>query len=131
QSETRKLTLPEAIELALKENTALRIARARVDERSGRTAVARSNYYPQLGNSSTYSMVSNQQLITIPSGALGTIPGLGSFPLTDTTFNQGSNHLLLSMTTAGQPLTQLLKIRQGVQVAQADERIAAADLLKA
>jgi len=130
-AETRKITLPEAVDLALKQNTALKIARARVDESAHRKTSARSNYFPQITNSTMLSQVSDNQLVSIPAGALGTIPGLGSFPQTNTTFSQGSNQLLLGMTTAGQPLTQLLKIRQGMHIANADERLASADLRKA
>jgi outer membrane protein TolC len=56
------------------------------------------------------------------------VPGLGPFPTQTITFDQGSNTLVLANTTLGQPITQLLKIREGVRVAAADRRISEAEL---
>ena len=67
----------------------------------------------------------------MPAGSLGSIPGLGPFPVETMAFDQGSRFVILGNTTAGQPLTQLLKVRQGVRVAEADVRISAAELKKA
>jgi outer membrane protein TolC len=131
RAETRKITLPEAVSLALKQNTSLSIARARVREKGQRTATARSDYFPQISNETTVGALSDKQLISVPAGALGTIPGLGPFPSQTMEFSQGSTLVTLGSTTAAQPLTQLLKIRQGVNVAAADERISEAELRKA
>ncbi len=127
----RQITLPEAVDLAVKQNTALQIARARVRERQARITTARSNYYPQVSNETLSGVLSDRQLVTIPAGSLGVVPGLGPFPTSTMGIDQGSSFLVLGSTTAGQPLTQLLKIRQGVQVARADERISEAELKKA
>jgi len=70
-------------------------------------------------------------LVTVPAGALGTIPGQGPFPTHNTTLNQGSSTLLLESTTLSQPLTQLFKIRESVKVAAANQRITEAELKKA
>ncbi len=76
-AEARDLTLPEAIELALKENSAIKIARFKVDEKAKRVASTTADYYPHLSNESRYIGISDQQLISIPAGALGNVPGLG------------------------------------------------------
>jgi len=128
---TRKMTLPEAIGLARKQNTALKIARARVQERQQRTVSARSNYFPEISNDTIMGVLSDRQLVTVPAGSLGLIPQLGPFPTQDVTINQGSQVLMLGSTTAAQPLAQLFKIREGVRVTAADERVAEADLKKA
>jgi outer membrane protein TolC len=131
QAAARKLSLAEAVDLARRQNHALKIARAHVRERAEQTATARSNYFPQFSNSTSLVGLSAQQLVTVPAGSLGTIPPLGPFPPQSVTLQQGSNLTVLSITTVQQPLTQLWKIRQGVQVAAADQRVSEADLKKA
>ena len=130
-AETRSITLPEAIDLARKQNTALKIARARLQETQARTTSARGNYYPHISNETMAGASSSSQLVTVPAGALGTIPPIGPFPVEPVTFDQGSKLLMLGSTTAGQPITQLFKIRQAVRVAKADERISEAEFDKA
>lgn len=71
---------------------------------------------------------SGEQLVKIPKGALGTIPGLGPFPTAEMEFGQGKSHILLHNLTLGQPLTQLYKVHQGYGLASAEERIAEAEL---
>jgi multidrug efflux pump subunit AcrB/outer membrane protein TolC len=127
----RKVTLPEAIDLVLKQNTSLKIARAHVRENQQKTVTARADYFPQLSNETSLMELSDRELVTVPAGALGTVPGLGPFPLQNITFNQGSNTILLANTTLSQPLTQLFKIKEGVRVAAANRRITEAELKKA
>jgi outer membrane protein TolC len=131
RAETRKITLSEAVQLALKQNTSLSIARARVTEKQQRTATARADYFPQVSNDTTVGALSDKQLVSVPAGALRAIPGLGPFPLQEMTFSQGSTLVTLGNTTAAQPITQLLKIRQGVNAAAADARVSQAELQKA
>jgi outer membrane protein TolC len=128
---TRRMTLPEAVDLALKQNTSLKIARARVRESREKTVTARADYFPQLSNDTSLLGLSDRGLVTVPAGALGMVPGLGPFPTQTTTLDQGSNTVLLANTTLGQPITQLFKIHQGVRVAAAGERISEAELKKA
>ena len=92
---------------------------------------ARADYFPQLSNeTSLFGAVGPG----VGDGALrraGDGSGAGTVPYQTITFDQGSNTLLLANTTLGQPLTQLFKIRQGVRVAAADQRISEAELKKA
>jgi multidrug efflux pump subunit AcrB len=127
----RRITLPEAISLARKQNTSLKIARARVRENQQKTVTARADYFPQLSNETSLMGLSDRELVTVPAGALGTLPGLGPFPTQSIVFDQGSNTILLANTTLSQPLTQLFKIREGIRVAAANQRITEADLRKA
>ncbi len=127
----RGITLPEAIGLARTQNPSLKIARAHVRENQQKTVTARADYFPQLSNETNLMGLSDRELVTVPAGALGTLPGLGPFPTQSITFNQGSNVILLANTTLSQPLTQLLKIREGVRVAAANRRITEAELKQA
>lgn len=129
--ETKKLDLQEAVSLALKQNTALKIARAKADENRQKVVSASADYFPRLANESSYLGLSDTQLVTIPAGALGTVPGLGPFPSHDTPISQGSSSFFLSNTTLTQPLTQLLKIREGVGIARSDQKISEAEVKRA
>ncbi|MDD2319453.1 MAG: efflux RND transporter permease subunit [Geobacteraceae bacterium] len=124
------ITLPEAIDLARQQNSALKISNQKIEENRQRIVSARSKYFPQLSNESSYLALSDKQLVTIPAGSLGTVPGLGPFPTQDTKIDQGSNALFISSTTLSQPLTQLFKIHEGHEVAKAESAIAESDARK-
>jgi multidrug efflux pump subunit AcrB/outer membrane protein TolC len=121
------LTLPQAVELALKQNSVLKIGREKVTEANEKIVSARSQYYPQLSNDTKYVALSKTQLVTIPAGALGNIAGT-PFPDKDTGINQGKSTLLYSETTLAQPITQLFKIHEANEIAQAARGIAKAEL---
>ena len=89
-AETRKLTLDEAVTLAVAQNSSLKIAGAKVRESREKRKSVRSDYFPHLSNESTAFHITNNQLVTVPAGSLGTVPGLGPFPAQDTSINQGS-----------------------------------------
>jgi multidrug efflux pump subunit AcrB/outer membrane protein TolC len=129
-AETRKLALDEAVTIAVAQNLSLKIAGARVREGREKRRAVRSDYFPHLKNESTYFHITNNQLVTVPAGSLGRVPGLGPFPTQDTTFNQGSQSITAVDTTLAQPLTQLPKIYQADKIAYADQQIAAAELDK-
>ncbi|MBJ6725085.1 efflux RND transporter permease subunit [Geomesophilobacter sediminis] len=124
---TYRLTLSEAVETALKQNPGLKIARSRVGENEQRMLSARSQYFPQLSNSTKYLALSDRQLVTIPGGSLGNIGG-GPFPDHDVKINQSSSTVLYSETTLAQPVTQLLKIREANEIARSERGIAQAEV---
>ena len=123
------LTLSQAVEMALKQNSLLNIARSRVTESDQKIVSARSQYFPLLSNDTKLMALSNKQLITIPAGSLGNVGG-GPFPNNDVKLSQSHSTILYSETTLAQPTTQLLKIREANQIARADRGIAEADLTK-
>ncbi|MGD0585540.1 MAG: efflux RND transporter permease subunit, partial [Oryzomonas sp.] len=73
------LTLSQAVEMALKQNSVLKIARSKVTESDQKIVSARSQYFPLLSNDTKLMALSDRQLITIPAGSLGNIGG-GPFP---------------------------------------------------
>lgn len=121
----------DAVDLALQRNSALKIARARVREDRQKEVTARSDYFPQLSNSSSFMGVSDRELVTIPAGSLGVLSGIGPFPPNEVALDQGSRTVLLTNTTLGQPLTQLFKIRAANHVAADGRRGTEADLKNA
>jgi outer membrane protein TolC len=125
----QSLTLSQAVELALQQNSVLKIGRAKVTENDQKIVSARAQYFPLLSNNTKYIALSDKQLVTIPAGSLGNVNG-GPFPNNDVKLNQGRSSILYSETTLAQPTTQLLKIREANQIARADRGIAAAELTK-
>lgn len=127
----RRLTLEETVDLALKQNSLLKLARLKARENRARTVTARSNYFPQLSTDANYWQVLEKQGVTIPTGVLGVFPDLGPLPQSPIRVEQGGISLLFTTTTLGQPLTQLIKIRQGHRIAGLDTAIAEADVKRA
>ena len=129
QPATHRVTLPQAVQLALEQNSRLKIARAKVTESDEKIKSAKSQYFPQLFNNTKYVTLSESQLISIPAGSLGTIAGF-PFPEQETNIGQSDTKILVAETTLGQPTTQLLKIHELNQVTRADRGIAAAELTR-
>jgi len=115
----RRITLSEAIDLALARNHAVRLAQLSVDEKDQAKEVARSAYFPFVRNETNLVRVTDTQLIELPAGGLGAV-GNALIPPRTVIVNQGG----VSAATLGigvvQPLTQLLKIKAANDVALAD-----------
>jgi multidrug efflux pump subunit AcrB/outer membrane protein TolC len=121
------LTLSQAVELALQQNSGLKIGRAKVAESAQKMVAVRSQYFPLLSNNTKFMTLSDRQLVTIPAGSLGNVGG-GPFPTQDAKIRQSSSTMLVSETTLAQPTTQLFKIHEVNEIAKADRGIAEAEL---
>jgi outer membrane protein TolC len=116
----RHITLPEAVQLALKHNHIVRIAGYQVQEKQHAKEVARSGYFPSVTNESRIFTVTDTQFIEIPAGALGTIAGT-PIPARPAILNQGGKTFVTSGTMLSQPLTQLLtRIKPSNEIARED-----------
>ncbi|MBV9504781.1 MAG: efflux RND transporter permease subunit [Acidobacteriia bacterium] len=131
QAQPRTLTLEEAVSLAKRHNSAIKIADQKVSEVNARVREARANYFPVLSNDTNAVHITEQQHLEIPSGSLGVYSGIGPLPSANVTLSQGSSNFLLSTTTVSQPITQYFKTRAGVDVARADAASARADVHRA
>ena len=117
--ETRRLTLAEAVRLAVVQNRSLKIARLKVKENEYKKAAARSDYFPTITNQSRALHISELQTVTTPQGAFGVVSGV-PVPAQNTNLPQGKQTLYSSGTTISQPLTQLLRIHQENRAAAAE-----------
>ena len=117
----RHITLPEAVQLALTHNHDIRIAGYTVEQKRHAKEVAKSSYFPSIRNDSSFTHVTDTQLIQIKSGTLG-IAGT-PIPPVDAIINQGGKNFTTSGTQLTQPLTTLLKIKQANDVAQAEAKV--------
>jgi multidrug efflux pump subunit AcrB/outer membrane protein TolC len=121
---TQRLTLPQAVQLALKGNSALKIARFKVVEKARKVAAVRADNFPKLSNYSWYMGLSSSQALTIP---VGLIP----VPIQQSIAGQGSSSFFLNGTVLAQPVTQLLKVHEATGIARSDQRVSEADEKKA
>src|SRR5215467_12477654 len=117
--ETRRLTLAEAVRLAVEQNRTLKIARLKVKENEYKKDAARSAYFPTITNESDALHISELQALSVPQGAFGVVSGV-PIPAQNTNLPQGKQTLYSSGTTIAQPLTQLLRIHQENRAAAAE-----------
>jgi len=117
--ELRRITLQEAVQLALKHNHVVRIAGYGVQEKGHTKDIARSAYFPILRNDSSVAHITDTQFIGIPVGGLGAVSGT-LLPERSIILNQGGHTLITSGTSLTQPLSELWKIKSANDVAAAE-----------
>src|SRR5207245_7095023 len=71
----RKLTLPEAVDLALKQNSDLQIGRAKIRGNQYHEAGTRADELPQVKTDSALFGIAKTQNLTIPAGPVGELSG--------------------------------------------------------
>ena len=91
----RRLTLHEAVQMALKQNHMVRISEMKIEEKQHAKDVARSAYFPTISNQSALLHVTDTQFIQIDPGSLGTVNGT-PIPTQGATLNQGGRTLITS-----------------------------------
>jgi outer membrane protein TolC len=115
----RHISLPEAVQLALKHNHDIRIAGYSVEQKEHAKQAEMSQYFPSIRNDSNFMHATDTELIQIKSGSLG-IAGGTPIPPVDAIISQGGKNFITSGTQITQPLAGLLKIRQENDLAQAE-----------
>ena len=118
------MTLPQAIELALKHNRDVQLAELSVADKQHKKERARSDYIRQLKNSSNLLHITELEGVQIPAGAFGHPAATGPIPAKSLSLLQGAYTQYVSSTTLEQATTKLFKIRESNRVAAADVRIA-------
>jgi hypothetical protein len=88
-AEVRRLTLTDAVHLALTHNRELKIARLKVAETEQKRAQAKASYFPELKNESTFIHTTALENIGVPAGAFGVFPTVGPVPGRDILIAQG------------------------------------------
>jgi len=115
----RKITLHEAVQLALQHNHVVRINQYKVQEKQEARQATKSEYFPSIRNDSNFLHLTDTQLIEIYRGSLGGVAAT-PVPPVNSIINQGGHDLTTSGTQLTQPLTTLLKIHRANEIAQAD-----------
>src|SRR5271154_1021780 len=120
QTAAMHLTLPQAIDLALKQNRSLGLARLSVTDSEHKKQIARSDYFPHIKNESSVLHITELAGVEIPAGAFGNHASTGAIPGQTLFLDQGSLTTYTSGTGLAQPLTQMFKIRESNRAATAD-----------
>jgi outer membrane protein TolC len=128
-AEVRRLTLEEAVHLAVNQNRALKIARVKVQENQDKKAGDRADYFPKITNQSSALHITELQNIAIPAGGFG-IAGGALIPGREIDLGQGKQSLFSSGTMLSQSLTQLIRIHQQNRMAAAEVAISRDDVKK-
>jgi outer membrane protein TolC len=115
----RHISLPEAVQLALKHNHDIRLAGYSVEQKEHAKQAQKSQYFPSIRNDSNFMHATDTQLIEIKQGSLG-VAGGTQIPPVDAIISQGGKNFITSGTQLTQPLTTLLKIRRENDLAQAE-----------
>jgi outer membrane protein TolC len=118
----RKISLQEAIDLAIRQNHAVKMAHYEVAAEKEKKRNAYSDYFPSITNESNAIHITNLERIEVPSGAFGAVPGGPLIPSATTYLTQGNLDYQTSGTMLAQPITQLIKIHDANKVAEADLR---------
>jgi outer membrane protein TolC len=129
-----RLTLEEAKQRAIASNKLLNIAGLNAEAKEYAIRAARADYFPKVSATAMYFHFNND-LGTVLATQGRSVSGprgapLLTFPATAINvpvINQDSSFVNLM---AVQPVTDLLKVRQGVKIAQADQQIAQLELAK-
>jgi outer membrane protein TolC len=114
------LTLPQAIDLALRQNRDLKLAQLAVVDSEHKKEIARSSYFPQIKNQSNVLHVTELAGVQIPAGAFGVHADTGAIPGQTLFLDQGALTSYTSGTGLEQPFTQMFKIHESNRAATAD-----------
>jgi outer membrane protein TolC len=123
-----RLTLDQAIDLALKQNHSVRLRSISVEQMQSKKDEARSNYSPQIKASGSTLHVTEFAGIQIPAGAFGIYPSTGPVPSKPLFIDQGSDTGYTAGVGLEQPLTQLFRIYQANVAAKQDVLVAKTQL---
>src|SRR5271163_2930987 len=115
-----QLTLPQAIDLALKQNRDLKLAQLAVVDSQHKKDIAHSAYFPQIRNESTALHITELEGVVFPAGSFGSPAATGPIPSQSLVIDQGGLTAYTSGTGLAQPLTQMFKIRESNRAATAD-----------
>ena len=129
-ADVRKLSLKEAVELAISQNHSLRIARLKIVENEQKKAGEHASYFPSIKDAANAGDSTGVDHLVIPAGTFGRVQGQ-LVPGNAVNIPQGLHHLLLNEASIDQPLTQLIRIHEANRIAAAQVAISRADLKKA
>jgi outer membrane protein len=118
------LTLDEARERALANSKLLKLAALNIQSKGHATSAVRADYFPKIIGNTVYLHFSDS-LGTVLTSRARPVLGIPPRSVAVNVVNQNTEATNIIML---QPITDLLKVRQGVRIAQADEQIARAQL---
>src|SRR5262249_48638491 len=121
---TESLTLDQAIDLALRNNHAIKIAQFGVARAEENISVAKTSRFPSLHMFTLVSGNLAKNDIKVPNPAANQFPGLGPFFL----LTDERKPSLVFATTVVEPLTQQYRIGLGIKLERVSQQLAQARL---
>jgi outer membrane protein TolC len=128
QNAPMRLTLDQAIDLALKQNHSIHLRSLSVDQMRSKKDEARSNYFPQIKASGSVLHITELAGIEIPAGSFGNFASTGPVPAKSLFIDQGSATGYTAGVGLEQPLTQLFRVHQANVAAKQDVLVAQTQL---
>ena len=113
------LTLDEAVRLAKTNNRDLKVWGLDVGKQREALGEAKTHLYPRFDTSVLAAQLLTPIDFTIKKGQLGTFPGTGPIPGSDTNLHTPARPIAIASVSATQPLTQLIRIHLSI----ADQRL--------
>jgi outer membrane protein TolC len=123
-----RLTLDQAIDLALKQNHSIHLRSLSVDQMRSKKDEARSNYFPLIKASGSVLHLTELAGIEIPAGSFGNFASTGPVPAKSLFIDQGSATGYTAGVGLEQPVTQLLRVHQANVAAKQDVLVAQTQL---
>jgi outer membrane protein TolC len=123
-----RLTLDQAIDLALKQNHSIRLRSLSVEKMQSMKDEAKSDYQPHIKTSGDVHHVTELEGVVIPAGTFGNFSATGPVPAKSLTIDQGSATSYIGGVGLEQPLTQLFRIHQENVAAGQDVLVAKTQL---
>ncbi len=130
QEATGRLTLEDAVAIALQKNSGVRVARSRAEEAMYRTQQSTRSMLPSISATFQTTQSTANERLEFARGSLGVFDGQ-PIPNENIAIEQGGSSSRYGTLTIAQPITSLLKIRAARDVAKAEERSFTAEARKA
>src|SRR5260370_39386913 len=108
------LTLDEAVRLAKSNNLDLKVWGLDVGKQREALGEAKTHLYPRFDTSVLAAQLLTPIDFTIKKGQLGTFPGTGPIPGSDTNLHTPPRPIALASVTVTDPLTQLIRIHLSI-----------------
>jgi outer membrane protein TolC len=118
-----RLSLDQAIQLAVENNRQLQIVRLDVEKAEAELAIARTRRLPVFETNVLSSYLLTPVSFAFPQGAFGEIPGVGPFPTSDVDVKTERAPTAFAMAQMSQPLSQLHRIGLSIRGAAASRDI--------
>jgi len=126
-----RLTLDDAIAIALKQGYMPRLAEARLASAEAHERGATADLLPQLSVTGSQMRTNGRTTVVVPRGALGEESSGSPLPAADRRFEQGGAALTYTQLSLTQPVTQIWRIRKARQLAVSQTLSAVADRARA
>ena len=122
------VTLEQALDLALANSASVVSAEVQVQRAENELAASRTKRLPSFEVQAQANQMLTPIQVTFPAGALGSYPGTGPIPATDTVIEGANEPSARLSATVAQPLTQLYKAGLGVKASRLSRDLERQDL---